>query len=195
MLRVGITGGIGSGKTLVCKMLEILGAPVYSADERARYLMNKDPELKDQISLLLGKEAYSEGNLDRAYIAGRVFDNEILLDKLNKLVHPVVGSDFEKWAGRQDSVPYLLKEAAILFESGAHRQVDLTVLVHAPEELRISRVVERDAADPEQVRLRMKQQMSEDERKKLADYIINNNGKEMLLPQVIDLHESILRKI
>ncbi|MFO7935594.1 MAG: dephospho-CoA kinase [Bacteroidales bacterium] len=193
MFQVGITGGIGSGKTLVCRVFDKIGIPVYDADSRARSLMNHDPGLVSEITDLLGQEAYRDGSLDREYVAGKVFMNEDLLNRLNRIVHPAVRDDYLQWVKDRTEVPYVIEEAAILFESGAHRFMDLTVLVYAPEDLRIRRVMERDGVSEEEVRMRMRHQMNEEEKKKLADKMISNDGTEMLLPQIIRLHQHILK--
>ena len=195
MFRVGLTGGIGSGKSLVCSIFEKLGVPVYSADAEARKLMNTDSELKTSIVKMFGDQAYSKDGLDREFLAGSVFGDDEKLSGLNKLVHPAVRKDFNRWVALQSGSPYVVEEAAILFESGAHREMDLSVLVYAPEELRINRVMERDQADREDVLNRMGHQMSEEEKMKLAGHIIYNDGTQMLLPQVIELHNKILNSI
>ena len=189
---VGVTGGIGSGKTLVCNILNKLGVPVYNADREARRLMEEDSELAGQISRLLGERAYRDGKLDRSYVSEQVFGNAELLRSLNKLVHPAVRRDFTDWASRQEDAGYVVEEAAILFESGAHRFLDRTVLVLAPDKVRIKRVMERDGVDEASVRKRMTHQMDEDRKKEMADHLIYNSGEEMLLPQVVDLHEKLL---
>ena len=189
---MGVTGGIGSGKTLVCSVFEKIGIPVYDADSRARTLMNEESGLVAEIRDLLGPEAYHEGSLNREYVAGRVFRDPDLLDRLNGIVHPAVRDDYLRWVEDQPGEPYVIEEAAILFESGAHRFMDLTVLVYAPENLRIRRVMERDGVREEEVRMRMRRQMDENKKRKLADEMINNDGTEMLLPQIIRLHQHIL---
>lgn len=192
MYRVGVTGGIGSGKTLVCSVLQKLGAAVYHADDKARSLMNSDAGLKSGITALFGKEAYRDECLDRAYLADLVFRNSELLGQLNKLVHPVVRQDFDRWVQKQSGSHYVVEEAAILFESGASREMDLSVLVSAPEEVRIKRVMERDGVSREKVIMRMKNQMEESEKMKLAGHLIYNDGEKMLLPQVVELHNKVL---
>ncbi len=192
MFRVGLTGGIGSGKSLICSILEKLGVSVYYADAEARSLMDNDPALKVKIVELFGEQAYSGGSLDRQYLAGRLFGDAELLASMNTVVHPAVREDFKRWADLQKGVPYVVEEAAILFESGAHREMDHTVLVYAPEEVRIGRVMERDGCDRESVLRRMGHQWSEEELKKLADHVIVNDGQQMLLPQVIELHNKLL---
>jgi len=194
MLKVGLTGGIGSGKTLVCSVLEKLGAAVYYADTEARRVMNGDPKLVTQISRLFGDKAYVGGTLNREFLADRVFKDHGLLASLNELVHPAVREDFSRWAGKQNHALYVVEEAASLFESGSDRHMDLTVVVCAEEELRVKRVMQRDGIAREQVLDRMKNQMSEEEKMKKADYVINNDGKEMLLPQIIKIHKTILKR-
>ncbi len=194
MYQVGLTGGIGSGKTLVCSVFEKLGVPVYYADLEARRLMNSDSELIRQIIELFGEEAYGGGSLNREFLSESVFGNPSELSRLNELVHPAVRRDYTGWAESQEG-SYVIEEAAILFESGADQLLDTTVLVYAPEEVRIHRVMERDGVEEELVRKRMMHQMDEDEKKKRAHHFINNDGKEMILPQIIDLHNKLLRSI
>ena len=193
MFKVGITGGIGSGKTLVCSVLESLGVPIYSADSKARRLMNENPVLKSSIEALLGREAYIEGELDRRFVARKVFGNPILLDKLNQLVHPAVRDDFHSWSLTWPEASYVVEEAAILFESGASSHLDMSVLVYAPIHIRILRVMQRDGVDREDVERRMEHQMDEEEKRVLADEVICNDEKSMLLPQIIALHNTILK--
>jgi dephospho-CoA kinase len=193
MYQVGITGGIGSGKTLVCSVLKVLGIPVYHADMEARRIMNEDPVLKVSIEGLLGKEAYRNGILDRTLVGKMVFGDRDLLEQLDRLVHPAVREDYCKWVSGWFDVPYVVEEAAILFESGANRMIDKTVLVYAPYELRIKRVMNRDAVTAEDVKRRMMHQMDEEKKRILADEIIVNDERQMLVPQVVALHEGILK--
>ncbi len=192
MLRVGVTGGIGSGKTLVCNVLEKLGIPVYYADREARRLMEEDSELMLQVKGLMGEGSYREGKLDRSYVSGQVFGDPGRLQSLNKLVHPVVRRDFAEWASRHEEVPYVAEEAAILFESGSHRFLDRTILVMASEKVRVARVMERDGVSESRVRVRMGHQMEEEKKRSMADYLLRNSGEEMLLPQILDVHEKLL---
>jgi len=193
IFQVGITGGIGSGKTLVCRVFEKLGIPVYYADSRARWLMNHEPALIEGIQQLLGAESYRGGELQGEYVADRVFRDPEMLNRLNGIVHPAVRNHYIQWVNNQDDADYVIEEAAILFESGAYRFLDYNVLVFAPEELRIRRVMDRDGVSEEEVRLRMKRQMKEEDKKKLADKVINNDETGMLLPQIISLHRRILK--
>jgi len=193
MYQVGLTGGIGSGKTLVCSILEKLGVPVFYADREARHLMNENSGLRKQIEEVFGLEAYLKGTLNREFLAEKVFGDPSLLEKMNALVHPAVREHYTSWVEMQSDPPYVVEEAAILFESGSDLFMDLTVLIYADEEERIQRVMKRDGTDRLQVEKRMKTQMGEEEKKKRADYIIYNDGREMLLPQIIKLHNTILK--
>jgi dephospho-CoA kinase len=195
MFRMGLTGGIGSGKTMVCSILEKLGAAVYYADAEARRLMDRDAGLRAGIVEMFGERAYGKNGLNRSYVAGSVFGNDDQLSRLNSLVHPAVREDFIRWERLHQGSHYVVEEAAILFESGASGLMDLSVLVYAPEELRIRRVIERDGSDRDEVIKRMGHQMSEEEKMKMADHIIYNDGSQMLLPQVVELHNMILNRI
>lgn len=193
-MKVGLTGGIGSGKTLVCSVLEKLGVAVYYADSEARRLMNNDPGLVLQISGLFGKKAYEGGSLNREYISHRVFREKDLLKRLNELVHPAVQRDFSRWVSEQKPSSYVVEEAAILFESGSDRNMDLTVGVVADKELRLQRAMQRDGSTREQVLSRMNSQMSDEEMMERADIVISNDGKKMILPQIINMHNAILKR-
>ena len=190
MLKIGITGGIGSGKTTVCKMFEILGIPVYYADARAKALMTKDPALVAQIKNLLGKKVYQkDGSLDRKRIAKIIFNDREKLVQLNALVHPAVAIDGENWHKSQTNAPYTLKEAALLVESGSYKSMDYLISVWAPKELRIERVQIRDNASREEVEARIDKQMPEMEKLKIADLVIINDEKTSLIEQVVRIHK------
>lgn len=193
MLKIGITGGIGSGKSTACKIFEELGIPVYYSDQRGKWLMQYDAELKSQIKELFGAAAYLEtGELNRAFIAQLVFNDESLLKQLNQLVHPAVGKDGEAWHNQQKDVPYTLKEAAILFESGGHKLMDYVIVVSAPEEIRIQRVVKRDHTTPEAVKARIDKQWPEAELIKRSDFVLKNDGVQALIPQILAIHKKLL---
>ncbi len=192
MFKLGLTGGIGSGKTLVCQIFEKLGVSIYYADTAAHMLMNSNAKLKEDIVRMFGDQAYGRDGLDRSYVARSVFGDHERLSLLNKLVHPAVREDFIRWAAEQDTSPYVVEEAAILFESGASNEMDQTILVYAPEELRIDRVMKRDGLSREDVLQRMDHQLSEEKKMELADHVLVNDGTQMLLPQVIELHNKIL---
>ena len=169
-----------------------MGIPVYHADAQAKWLMDHRKSLKVKITGLIGEGAYRTGRLDREYVARRVFSDGELLERLNRIVHPEVRDHYAKWVTKQADAPYVIEEAAILFESGADRFMDMTVLVYAPEHLRLARVMERDGVGEKEVRLRMSRQISEEKKKELADAVIFNDEKAMLLPQIITLHQRIL---
>ena len=192
MLKVGITGGIGSGKTTVCKIFETLGIPVYYADLQAKELMVSDKVLVAKIKNTFGQEAYDEnGLLNRPFLANQVFNNKALLKKLESFVHPAVFLDELNWLKKQQS-PYVLKEAAILIESGGYKSCDQVITVFAPKALRISRVAERDKVTKRQIAERINNQLSEKEKIKLAHFVIYNNGKKPLIPQIVAVHKKLL---
>jgi dephospho-CoA kinase len=195
MLKVGITGGIGSGKTTVCQIFECLHVPVFYADVEAKRLMSSDPELKSKISSLFGKKAYAEnGQLNRKYISSRVFSDKSLLSKLNQLVHPAVFQAAEKWFKSKADQKYALYEAALIFETNSQDRFDQIITVTAPKKMRIQRVVMRDKVSSKSVEDRMKNQMSQWAKLKISNYQIRNNGKKLILPQILYIHHDLLFK-
>lgn len=194
MTYVGLTGGIGSGKSTVAKFFADLGVPVYNSDERAKFLMNRSESLKRNIKKLLGTNAYKSETLDKTYVAEQVFGDNALLQKLNKLVHPAVKDDFYKWAQEQTS-PYVIQEAAILFENGSYVNYNKMILVKAPEMERIRRVAARDKATPDQILDRMKTQWEDDRKIPLADYVIENINLKETQNSVKKIHEDLLKSI
>ena len=193
MLKIGITGGIGTGKTTICKIFEVLNVPVFYADSAAKYVMTTDPILVQGIVNAFGKAAYSdEGKLDKKYLANIVFNDETQLERLNSLVHPAVFRAFDLWVEKLYHVPYVLKEAALLFESNSYKSCDYTILVTSPKELRIKRVMERDNVSHDQVLARMNKQLSDEEKARLADFILLNDETKLLIPQVLDLHNKFI---
>jgi len=192
MKKVGITGGIGSGKTTICQLFELLGIPIYYADDRAKALIVENEALKTKLVETFGEETYlPDGSYNRAYIANIVFSDKKELEKLNHIVHPAMYQDGLDWHNSQESVPYTLKEAAILFESKGHLQMDKTILVVAPEDIRIERVLKRDNSTVEAIKARIDKQLPDAEKIKLADYIILNDGKAPLVPQVLKIHDKL----
>lgn len=191
MLRIGITGGIGSGKSVVSRLFSVLGAPVYDSDTRARWVMEHDELLRAQLRVAFGAEAYeAAGQLNRPFLARTVFADPERLAQLNALVHPRVGEDFARWAAAQQaaSQPYLLKEAALLYESGAYQSLNRIITVAAPLPVRQARVLARDAhRTPADVQRIISQQLSEEERLTRADYVIYNDDTRLMLPQVLAL--------
>ncbi|HAQ21795.1 MAG TPA: dephospho-CoA kinase [Prolixibacteraceae bacterium] len=191
MIKVGITGGIGSGKSTVCKVFRVLGIPVFEADSTAKQLMNTDPSLREQLIQLFGPAVYLPNlTIDRKYLAGIVFSNAPLLRKLNEIVHPAVRKAFDEWFLIQHS-PYVIHEAAILFESGFYKLMDKTIMVVTNENERIERVVKRDQITAEMVRQRMKNQWSDEKKIKLADFVIGNNDNELIIPQIIEIDKKL----
>jgi len=193
MLKVGITGNIGSGKTTVSKIFELLGVPVFSADAAAKSVMTNDQALISDIKATFGNESYfDDGSINRKYIAGKVFNDPAELAKLNALVHPATFRAFDGWSKKFPNAPYLLKEAAILFESGSYKLCDYSIIVTAPKELRMQRVIARDDISIEEAQSRDARQMPEEEKIKLADFRIKNDDSELVIPQVLALHQQFL---
>jgi dephospho-CoA kinase len=191
MLKIGITGGIGSGKSTAAKVFEVLGIPVYYADDAAKRLMNEDEELKQKIKLQFGDEVYKNGRLDKKYLADIVFTSPEKLALLNTLVHPATLKNADAWMQKQ-TTPYTLKEAALIFESGAQQYLDYVIGVTAPAPLRILRTMQRDGITREEVIARIDKQMDDTIKMKLCDFILKNDEQQMLLPQVLALHEKLL---
>jgi dephospho-CoA kinase len=191
MLRVGITGGIGSGKSIVARVFNTLGIPVYNADDAAKRLMQQDPLLRAAIQLAFGAAAYQQNQLNRSYLAGIVFKDKNKLEELNALVHPATIADAEQWMQQQSS-PYALKEAALIFESGAQAQLDYVIGVTAPQSLRIHRVMHRDQLSREDVLKRIDNQLNETTLMRLCDYVVTNNEQQLVVPQVLKIHSELL---
>ena len=191
MKVLGITGGMGSGKTTVANFFKELGIPVYIADDEAKSLMNTSAEVKSKIIGLLGKKTYPDGILDRKYVAAQVFNSAEKLEKLNSIVHPAVTTDFENWKNSKNS-PYVIYEAAILFEKRGHKKCDAVILVTAPYEERIKRLKSRDKSSEEDIEARMKHQWSDSKKRKLADFEIKNLNLHNTRELVRKLHKIIL---
>jgi dephospho-CoA kinase len=194
MLKIGITGGIGSGKSLVAHIFRVLGIPVFDADETAKKIMNEDKALKAEIIQQFGQKAYKAGVIDRKYLADLVFKDPFQLEKLNAIVHPVTIRAAQNWMKKQDA-PYALKEAALLFESGTAADLDYVIGVYAPAPLRTTRVMRRNNIAMEEVKNRMKRQINEEIKMKLCDFVIVNDEQTLLIPQVIMLHQKIMEKV
>ncbi len=188
MIKIGLTGGIGSGKTTVAKVFETLGIPVYYADDKAKHLMNTDSSLKASIIQHFGNEAYKNNELDRKYLAAIVFNNKEKLELLNSLTHPITIRDAEEWM-KEQTTPYIIKEAALLFESGAAEKLDYIIGVYAPQHIRVNRVMHRDKLPLEEVMKRISRQIDEEMKMKLCNFVIVNNDKQLVIPQVLELHK------
>lgn len=191
MKKIGITGGIGSGKSTVCRVFSVLGIPVYQADERAKWLTDQDPILRADIIRLLGPDAYdAAGRYNRAWVAAQVFTAPDLLKQLNALIHPRVFADTARWVAEQAHCPYVLKEAALMNAAGQGNDLDVVVVVTAPQPLRIERIRQRDPQrSVAEIQAIIDRQISEDARLKLADYVLTNDETELLLPQILRLHD------
>jgi dephospho-CoA kinase len=191
ILRIGLTGGIGSGKSTAAQIFEVLGIPVYYADIAAKRLMNEDKKLKSAISNTFGKESYRDNTLDRKYISSIVFSNPAKLESLNALVHPVTKKDGEMWM-QQQTTPYAIHEAALIFEAKVSDRLDHVIGVSSPIELRIKRAMERDKVSREEVLKRMNQQLDEDIKMSKCDFLLINDEQQLLIPQVVALHEKLI---
>ena|ERR1700761_7988335 len=193
MLKIGITGNIGSGKTTVSKLFELMGIPVFYADDAAKNIMVTDEILVKEIEKAFGSESYfSDGSLNRKHIAGIVFNDEHQLAKLNSITHPAVFRAFDNWVAQIVDTPYVVKEAALLFESTSYKMCDKSIMVSAPLEMRIKRVMQRDGITRAEVESRNSRQFSEEKKIALADYVIQNDETTLIIPQVLALHKEFL---
>jgi len=195
VVKVGVTGGIGSGKSVVTKLFALLGVPVYDADSKARFLMENNEALRTSLMVLFGVNVYSNHHLNRKFLASQVFENAPKLAQLNGLVHPAVATDFEQWLTLHQQAPMVVKEAAIMFESDAYKTLDKIITVFAPEEIRLQRVLMRDPQRTEkEVRAIMSNQFPEEKKLKLADYVIFNDDKHLVIPQVLQLYQTLTKQ-
>lgn len=193
MKKIGITGGIGSGKTIVCEIFHILGIPIFNSDVIAKNLIDTDEEVGEELKKTFGSDIYSEKGLNREKMAGIVFKDKVALQKMNSIVHPAVRKNFAEWCLANSYSPYVLQEAAILFESGANQLLDKIITVFAPEDIRIERVVKRNKTSETEVKKRMENQISDEEKIKKSDFVINNYSNYLVIPQVLKIHEQLLR--
>jgi dephospho-CoA kinase len=193
MLSVGISGGMGSGKTLICTIFKVLGISIYNSDLEAKRIMETNQQVKNEIINLLGEEAYQNNiTLNRKFIAGKIFNHTELLSGINQIVHPAVRKDAEIWS---QNIPqdkgYFLRESAILFETGIYKQLDYNILVIAPREIRLHRIKNRDRLSEEDIAIRMNQQWSDEQKLPLTNFVVINDGKTFLIPQVLKIHQSL----
>ena len=195
MIKVGLTGGIGSGKSTVSKILISKGFSVYNSDNRAKWLMNNNDNLKSNIISIFGNKAYLKGSLNRKYLSAKVFNDSLKLKALNNLVHPLVAIDFKNWLLHQKSKDFVFKEAAILIESGAYKEMDKIIVLSCPENIRLERVLKRDGNSPELVKKRMQNQISETEKINHADFVVKNNGSESDLVLEVEFVISELKNL
>jgi dephospho-CoA kinase len=192
MMKVGLTGGLGSGKTTVAKIFEILRIPVFYADDEAKNITNTSAAVKAQLISAFGRELYKAGELDRALLASLIFNDAEAIKTVNGIIHPAVADAFAIWVQQQKS-PYVLQEAAILFETGGYKRFDKMILVSAPVELRLTRVIKRSGWTNEEARQRLANQWDESQKIALADFVILNDGSKPLLPQILAIHENLIR--
>ncbi len=191
---VGLTGGIGSGKTTVANFFKELGIPVYIADTEAKALMNRSKVIKRKLIALFGENAYQDGKLNREYLSQQIFNNKDLLQKMNAIVHPKVASHFKRWVKKQDA-PYVISEAAILFENGSYKKYDYIITVTAPEQVRLKRVMSRDNSSEKKVKSVMDNQWKDEEKIKLSDFVIQNVNLEEVKAQVQQIHKKLLQLV
>ncbi len=190
MLRIGLTGGIGSGKSTVARIFEVIGIPVYYADIAGRQLMNHDPEVRAAIIKTFGKDSYTGTEINRSFLVSEVLYNDVRLEKLNSIIHPAVFKDTDSWMHLQSS-PYAIKEAAIIFETGGERFLDYVIGIASPESMRIDRLKKRDGKTDEEIRFWMNKQMDADKKMSLCDFVIVNDENQLLIPQVLEVHRRI----
>jgi len=188
---LGITGGIGSGKSVVCRVFSILGAPVFSADDEARFIMERDNNIMNEVEKVAGEKVYENGILDRRKLAHIIFRDRNKLAAVNRIVHPAVFENFRRWKERNKS-PLVIFESAILFESGSYKYTDRVLNLNAPVEIRIKRVMERNRLSEEEVVERINNQWSDEQRTEMSDYNINNSGKEMILPSILRIYREMI---
>lgn len=194
MKKIGVTGGIGSGKTLVCQVFEKLGVPVFYADHQARQIYDEDPQVKEAMIRYFGDTIYGPSGLRRDVLASKIFKDDNALRKVNSLVHPAVKRRFEQWCEKHNDRAYVIEEAAILIETGSHKDLDHTILVYAPQAIRIQRVVKRDGVDEAAVRARMAHQMSDEKKMEQAGFVIHNDGSQLVIPQILEIHHTLIGK-
>lgn len=191
MLKIALTGNMGSGKTVICRFFEMLDIPVFYADIEAKKLYT-NPAILQKVKALFGKEVFtSDGNINKKALADIVFSDKEKLNKLNNVIHPDVHKLFDHWARQHDNKPYCIQEAAIIFETGGYKLFDKTILVHAPEDILIERVMKRDDISRREVLDRLKNQMDQEEKKKLADYLIPNDNSTLLIPRILEIHKEL----
>ncbi len=191
MYKVGLTGGIGSGKTTVAHIFEILGIPVFYADTAAKILMNTDADLQKKIIETFGSQSYIDGKFNKPFLSKTVFANEEKTAQINAIIHPATIKNANVWMSKQTTT-YAIKEAALIFEADAQMHLDIVIGVHSPYHLRLQRTMQRDNLSEIDVFARMQKQMDEDEKMSLCNFVINNNEEELLIPQVLEVHKKIL---
>lgn len=190
-LRVGITGGIGAGKSLIARVFRVLGVPIFYSDIEAKMCMITHDDVREQIIGIFGKEAYTGSKPNSPFLADKIFSSDELREKLNGIIHPAVAKVFEHWVGIHRDSDYILNEAAITFETGLYKKMDYTILVTAPKKVRIQRVMDRDSISAEMVEKRMDTQWTDEQKIPLSDFVINNDGENLIIPQILDIHKAL----
>jgi dephospho-CoA kinase len=194
MVIAGLTGGIGSGKSLVASVFRILGIPVFDADAQARFLTDNDPEIQKELYSWLGDDFYIDKKLDRSRLAGFVFNDPYALQKLNGIIHPHVASAFQKWTSDNSAHPYVIHEAAILFESGFYKLMDYTILISCPDDIRVRRIMARDGISRDAAVLRLHNQWTDDRKIPLAQAVIINDERSLIIPEILKIHNLLIQK-
>ncbi|MBN1416550.1 MAG: dephospho-CoA kinase [Bacteroidales bacterium] len=191
MIKVGVTGGIGSGKTTACKVFECLGVPVYYADEAARLLVDSDQDIRNSLIALFGNDIYEGNTLNRTLFASLVFNNRQLLEAANQIIHPSVRADFNSWVRMHESKDYVIEEAAILFESGSNALIDKCITIVSPVEIRIKRIIKRPGMTSERIKSIMANQWTDEKKVKLSDFVVINDEKSLIIPQILFIHRQL----
>lgn len=193
MIKVGLTGGIGVGKTVCADIFSLLGVPIYNSDNEAKLIMVQDEDVKYAIKDIFGSKSYNgDGTLNRGHLASLIFSDKLLLAKMNDIVHPAVREHFRKWVKKNQQQKYIIQESALIFETGSYKSFDKIILVHAAEEVRIERVIKRDKSSEEEVLARMKKQLPQEEKLEFADYVIINDNKRPLIKQIMNIHIDLM---
>tara|TARA_B100000886_G_C20423434_1_gene492693 strand:- start:707 stop:1282 length:576 start_codon:yes stop_codon:yes gene_type:complete len=190
MKRIGLTGNIGSGKTIIASCFEVLNIPIFNSDNVAKLLMNKDVNLKQSLIAEFGKDVFLNNELNRKYLSKLAFNDDLVLKRLNALVHPVIQEAFEKWSIQQSGA-YIIKEAAILFESNTYQSLDAIICISCPEEIRLKRILKRNDLSEKEVRQRMSHQWAEEKKISLSDYVITNDNTSLVIPQILSVHSAL----
>jgi dephospho-CoA kinase len=194
MLTVGLTGGIGSGKSLIASIFRILEVPVFNSDAEGHALTNSNPEIQAKLHSWLGDGFFTDGMLNRSQLAGLVFNDSRALEKLNGIIHPYVASAFKSWIAKHVDEPYVINEAAILFESGFYKQLDVNILITCPEEIRLDRIVARDRCSREDAILRLRNQWTDDRKIPLSNYVIQNDESRLIIPEILNIHNLLTKQ-
>ncbi len=192
MIKVGLTGNMGSGKSTVARVFQISGIPVYHADHEAKKILDQ-PDVRDKLTEIFGKDMIDQkGQINRKKLASLVFNDQMMVNRINRIIHPLVEKDFKEWMDQYPDKEYIIQEAAILFESGFHKLFDKVIFVSAPKEIRINRIIERDHSSRQEILKRMQHQESEKKKITRSDFVVRNDGKQLIIPQILNIHQQLL---